>query len=156
MSYQSTKTYGHEQGFSCAFRQWRATHSHCSLLHGYALSFKFKFESDKLDDRNWVVDFGGLDDLKNTLRYWFDHKTLVSLDDPAYEQFLELEKVGLIKMRLLPNVGCEAFAIHAWGLARALINKKFPHVRVVSCEVCEHAGNSAIYTAEAGSAFGVV
>lgn len=31
--YQSTKTYGHDRGFSCAFRQWRAD-SHCRLIHG--------------------------------------------------------------------------------------------------------------------------
>ena len=35
--WRSTKTYGHEEGLSCCFRQWRATHSHCRLLHGYAL-----------------------------------------------------------------------------------------------------------------------
>ena len=43
IKYFSTKTYGHERGLSCAFRQPLALHSHCSLLHGYALSFSFKF-----------------------------------------------------------------------------------------------------------------
>lgn len=41
--YRSTKTYGHNAGLSCAFRQWKAN-SHCKYLHGYALSFKFVFE----------------------------------------------------------------------------------------------------------------
>ena len=62
--YYSTKTYGHEEGLSCMFRQPLATHSHCSLLHGYALSFSFKFGCDGLDDKNWVVDFGNLKELK--------------------------------------------------------------------------------------------
>ena len=62
--YYSTKTYGHEEGLSCMFRQPLATHSHCSLLHGYALSFSFKFGCNHLDDKNWVVDFGDLKDLK--------------------------------------------------------------------------------------------
>ena len=43
--WRSTKTYGHEEGLSCCFRQWRATHSHCRLLHGYALSFRLTFAS---------------------------------------------------------------------------------------------------------------
>lgn len=158
MSYRSTKTYGHEQGFSCAFRQWKATHSHCSLIHGYALAFKFMFEAVQLDDRNWVVDFGGLDELKNSLRYWFDHTTLVALDDPARQTFVELETKGLIKMRLLDQVGCEAFAKAAFNIAAASIGKKFQHVRVVSCEVSEHGANSAIYTPvyDTGNSFGVV
>lgn len=145
MRYRSTKTYDHSQGFSCAFRQWRATHSHCSLIHGYALSFTFVFEADKLDDRNWVVDFGALDELKNTLRYWFDHTTVIAADDPAREHFVKLETAGLIEMRILERVGCEAFAQHAYTLAAILVNKKFPHARVVSCEVKEHGANSAVY-----------
>ena len=59
MRYQSTKTFGHDLGISCAFRQWRATHSHCSKIHGYALSVTMVFEANTLDDRNWVMDFGG-------------------------------------------------------------------------------------------------
>ena len=55
--FKSTKTYGHDLGFSAAFRQWRAD-SHCKYIHGYALAFRFEFEADELDVRNWVVDFG--------------------------------------------------------------------------------------------------
>lgn len=143
--YQSTKTYDHNLGFSCAFRQWRATHSHCSLLHGYALSFKFTFEAEQLDALNWVVDFGGLDDLKTSLRHWFDHTTVIGLDDPAFETFVELHNAGLCQMRALPQVGCEAFARHAYELAVHHCHRQFPHVRVVSAEVREHGANSAVY-----------
>ncbi len=41
--YRSTKMYDHNEGLSCCFRQWRATDSHCRLIHGYALAFKFVF-----------------------------------------------------------------------------------------------------------------
>ena len=34
MKHKSTKTYGNDRGFSCAFRQALAD-SHCSLIHGY-------------------------------------------------------------------------------------------------------------------------
>ena len=50
MSYKSTKLF---EGFSCCFRQWRATKTHCRFLHGYAVSFKVTFEGE-LDHRNWV------------------------------------------------------------------------------------------------------
>ena len=34
-------------------------HSHCRLIHGYALAFKFVFATRELDERNWCFDFGG-------------------------------------------------------------------------------------------------
>lgn len=55
----SIKKYGHERGLSAAFRQWRAD-SHCKFLHGYSLEFEFEFGAHELDERNWVVDFGGI------------------------------------------------------------------------------------------------
>lgn len=85
--YQSTKTYGTDRGLSCCFRQWKATHSHCSTLHGYSLGFKFIWESETLDTRNWVFDFGGMKPIKNWLDYMFDHTILVAEDDPALELF---------------------------------------------------------------------
>ena len=78
MTYKSTKTYGHELGLSCCFRQWRAE-SHCRLLHGYALSIRLVFEAEELDVRNWVVDFGSLKSLKQMFVDTFDHKLLVPL-----------------------------------------------------------------------------
>jgi 6-pyruvoyltetrahydropterin/6-carboxytetrahydropterin synthase len=56
--YRSIKTYGHNEGLSCCFRQWRATHSHCRLIHGYALAFKLVFATRELDERNGVSILG--------------------------------------------------------------------------------------------------
>jgi len=144
MRYQSTKTYDHNLGFSCAFRQWRATHSHCRFLHGYALSFKFTFEATERDGRGWVVDFGGLDELKRQLSYYFDHTTLVSRDDPMGGVFQTLNEQGLIQLRQLGAVGCEAFAAMAYDMAADVVKSR-PNVRVVSAEVREHGANSAIF-----------
>ena len=44
--FYSTKTYGNDKGLSCCFRQWGATHSHCSLLHGYSIGIKIVFECE--------------------------------------------------------------------------------------------------------------
>ncbi len=57
--YLSTKTYGNDRGLSCCFRQWRSTHSHCSLLHGYSIGIKLIFEKLKEDKRVDYLIFNG-------------------------------------------------------------------------------------------------
>ena len=142
--YVSTKTYGHQSGFSCAFRQWRAE-SHCRLIHGYALKFEFVFESDELDVRNWVVDFGSLKSLKGWLEDMFDHTTLVAEDDPHLEWFKEAHAKGLIDLRILPSVGCEKTAEYVFEYAEMWLtdNGYTPRVSLRSVQVWEHEGNSA-------------
>ena len=146
MAYQSTKTYGHNLGLACCFRQWRAE-SHCQFFHGYSLAFRFTFEADELDARNWVVDFGSLKSLKGILEDTFDHKLVVAEDDPKLIAIMHLERLGLVQVRRLPDVGCEKFAEYVWGVADAWLasNGYAPRVRVVSVEVMEHGANSAIY-----------
>ncbi len=113
MKYTSTKTYNNIG--PVAYRQWRAE-SHCKFIHGYALSFHFEFESDTLDARNWVVDFGSLRPLKDFLEDQFDHTLLVALDDPQYNVIMELSDGGIAQVREFEKVGCEglASAIYEW------------------------------------------
>ena len=147
--FRSTKTYGHELGLSAVFRQWRAD-SHCNQLHGYALSFTFIFEADELDDRNWVVDFGGLKDLKRELVKMFDHKLVIAFDDPQREALEALADLGIADLTILPAVGCEKFAEYAADIADQILeaNGYFPRVRIRSVECREHGANSAIYEPE--------
>lgn len=147
MSYFSTKTYGHELGLSCAFRQHKAN-SHCAFIHGYALSFRFTFKAALLDDRNWVVDFGGLSYLKKKLIDAFDHKLLVAEDDPRKDEICMLGALGLADVVVVDNVGCEAFAQQAFMLAFAWLkeNRLLHRVAIHSVEVSEHGANSAIYS----------
>lgn len=152
--FYSTKTYGTDRGLSCCFRQWRATHSHCSLLHGYSIGVKVIFECDTLDERNWVMDFGGLKEFKAWLEHMFDHTLLVAEDDPQLDKLMTLgtDAFGIIAdIRVVPAVGCERFAELAFDrlskildedrTANTLLN---PTVRVRSVEVFEHDANSAI------------
>ena len=170
--YLSTKTYGNDRGLSCCFRQWRSKHSHCSLLHGYSIGIKLVFESETLDDRNWVMDFGGLKAFKEWGEWMFDHTTIVATDDPKLEIFLKLSEMGLndvggiLDLRLVPAVGCEKFAemcYHrmdnilqafkrgdSWYCPDTLreYKSRYPMgqgVKLRSVEVFEHAGNSATY-----------
>lgn len=105
--YISTKTY--RQIGPVAYRQWRAD-SHCNLIHGYAMSFHFEFETDTLDARNWVMDFGGLKPLKEKLEEWFDHTLLVAEDDPMKEHLLKLGDLNLAKITIVEKTGCEGIA----------------------------------------------
>ena len=150
-SYRSTKTYGNSAGLSAAFRQWRATDSHCSKIHGYALGFKFIFGAMHLDDRNWVADFGSLKPLKLALEDHFDHVFAVAHDDPQIAEILRLGDLGLAKVRVFDyGVGCERFACKAFSLAAKVVKDKYPDGRVwvESAECFEHDANSAIYTEE--------
>ena len=151
--FYSTKTYGNDRGLSCCFRQWRSTHSHCSLLHGYSIGVRVVFECETLDERNWVMDFGGLKEFKHWLEYMFDHTLVIANDDPEFELLSNLPK-HIADVRVVPGVGCERFAelaykelsnmLTQWNNKGTLLNKT---VRVKSVEVFEHEGNSAIYEA---------
>ena len=149
MTYYSTKTYGHIIGLACVFRQPNADHSHCHLLHGYSLQFKFTFGCDKLDNKNWAVAFGGLKPLKKWLEDHFDHKTALDVNDPHLDKFRELEKLDLVDIVIFDGVGAEMFAKHAFDFADKLIREKTDNrCYVVEVECAEHGANSAIYRKE--------
>lgn len=143
--YQSTKTY--KDLGPVAYRQWRAE-SHCNLIHGYSLSFKFTFEADDLDVRNWVVDFGGLKPLKAILEDTFDHTLLVAEDDPHLDWYLEASKRGIAKIAIMPALGCERVADMVFEVAEQWLKDAGygDRVRLVSVEVMEHGANSALRT----------
>ena len=140
--YRVIKTYGNETGHSCAFRQWKAN-SHCNLIHGYALGFEITFESVELNEQNWVIDFGDLGILKKYLKEMFDHTTVIAHDDPHYETFLELDKKQMIDLRVIPNVGCEAFAEEVFNFCQSTLENDRVYIR--SVRVFEHGSNSAVF-----------
>jgi 6-pyruvoyltetrahydropterin/6-carboxytetrahydropterin synthase len=144
--YRSTKTYDHNEGLSCCFRQWRAENSHCRQIHGYALAFRFVFATHTLDQRNWCMDFGGLKALRTWLHDMFDHTVLAAHDDPQLAEFERLAGLGLVNLRVLPAVGCEAVARYVFEhVGRMVGTDTAGRVWIESVEVREHSGNSAIY-----------
>lgn len=143
MPYISTKLI--ELG-SCAFRQWRATDTHCCKVHGYQLKAKFWFEGE-LDDRNWVVNFGGLKDLKAVLQKQFDHTLCVAQDDPLLHVFKQLHDLGGCDLRVMPGVGIELTAEFCYHAANNYVSQLTNNrCKVIKVEVWEHEANSAIYT----------
>lgn len=146
MKYQSTKIL--ELG-SCAFRQWRADHSHCHFIHGYRLVAKFWFACNSLDNKNWVVDFGGLKGLKLILEKQFDHTLCVASDDPLLSYFKQLHELGAADLRIMEEgVGIEKTAEWCFEKANIYI-KEITNNRcwVEKVEVWEHEKNSAIVSA---------
>jgi 6-pyruvoyltetrahydropterin/6-carboxytetrahydropterin synthase len=141
MKFKSTKVI--ELG-SCAFRQWKAD-SHCRFVHGYRLVAKFTFGCVGLDDKNWVVDFGGLKALKILLEKDFDHTLCISADDPLLKNFKELHDLGGCDLRIFDKgVGIERFTEHCFNVADTYIREKtVGRCWVEKVEVWEHEKNSA-------------
>ena len=135
---------------SAAFRQWKSIHSHCQFVHGYRLTADITFEADELDERNWIMDFGGLKELKKNLQETFDHKLVVAEDDPNLELFKQLEVAGGAEIVILPAVGCERFAEFVLIKADDFVKEKTGgRVRVQQVTIHEHEDNYATCHREA-------
>ena len=149
--FQSTKLF---DGYSTCFRQWKAEDTHCKFLHGYAISFKVWFEGE-LDYRNWVWDFGGMKRSKTQIKglspkdyfnYLLDHTVVVAQDDPYLDKFIQMDKDGIIQLRVLPATGCEKFAEYLYeAINKFLFEETNGRVKAVKVEVYEHERNSASY-----------
>ena len=97
-----------------------------------------------MDEKNWVVDFGGLKDLEAWLRRNFDHKTLVASDDPKFTEFKMLNDNGIIDMVVVESTGAEMFAKMAMEYSSKLIEDNYgDRCWVESVTVREHGANSA-------------
>ena len=153
--FQSTKIF---DNYTIAIRQWKAQHSHCQLLHGYALEFKVWFEpnddteNDGLDEMNWVVDFGGFKDapigngLKSWMDHMWDHTTLIQKDDPYYDIFEQMGQMGLAKVHFLEKMGAESCAKIVYDKFNEVLSKTDAgRCKVVKVECFENDKNSSIY-----------
>jgi len=150
--FTSTKVF---DGFSCCFRQWKATTTHCQYLHGYGVSFKVTFEG-KLDDRNWVWDFGGMkrattliDGMqpKAWMDYMFDHTVIMANDDPALSTFEDLDQHGIVQLRIVKATGAEKFSEFIFHKLNNFVKDETnERVQVKSVEFMEHGKNTAIYS----------
>lgn len=144
--FYSTKRWGHDAGFSMAFRQWGAS-SHCNQVHGYAIAVELTFYAERLNDTNWVMDFGALKPLKEIFAQKMDHATMVAKDDPHLDWYLDGEQRGLMRLMQVDAVGMEALAFDLYRTAKSWLKttSEYPRVSVHKVQVWEHAGNSAAY-----------
>ena len=142
--YTSTKTF---TGLPCAHRQWR-DEGHCSLVHGYDRTVIMTFGCSETDEKEWVVDFGGLKEVKKWLEEKFDHTLLINEDDPMRHVFEEHDG-KLWRLTIMPNIGMEGSAKYIFDHVDPMI-KEMTNDRcwVVSVECRENVKKSAIYTNE--------
>ena len=158
--YFSTKEF---DNYSVALRQWKASHSHCAQLHGYALSFKVWFASntpfddnDGLDDMNWICDYGGFkstdakptpgNGLKDWMNYMWDHTTLIEKDDPYLDYFESGAMEGLMQLRVMDKMGAESCARLVFDKFNDVLSKTDAgRCKCVKVECWEAPKNSSIY-----------
>ena len=143
--YRSTKSY---HSLPCAHRQWR-DEGDCQLVHGYDRSVHIVFQAKELDDKCWVMDFGGLRPIKAWLEDIFDHTLLINEDDPELDFFKDMDKRGLCRLRILPNIGMEGSAKYIFDYVDKWLEAETSgRVQVYSVECRENEKNSAIYYRE--------
>lgn len=154
------KTYPHSLGLSVCFRQHAAT-SHCRFIHGYALEVELEFAAPRLNDNNWVIDYGSLKPVKAWLQENFDHKFIVASDDPALHLFQDMNEDKsrggkLVDLLVIEKVGCEGFAQHIYSNVHYILVEQAKQgllqggtdngVFLESVTVREHPANQAIYS----------
>lgn len=151
--FQSSKVF---DGFSTVFRQHTAETTHCRFVHGYGISFKIYFEG-KLDERNWVWDFGGMKRAKTQIdgkspKEWmdfmFDHTLIVAENDPFKNAFIEMGEAGAAQVRVIPATGAEKFAEYIFNKVNEFVIKETEgRVEVIKVKFMEHGKNAAYYVA---------
>jgi 6-pyruvoyltetrahydropterin/6-carboxytetrahydropterin synthase len=77
----------------------------------------------------------------------FDHTTVIAPDDPEVELFKEMDKKGIVQLRLLEGpVGAEQFAKFIYEKINTFVQEETNgRVKIVRVEFFENKRNSAIY-----------
>lgn len=146
----STKRFG---PISVCHRQWKDK-GHCRWVHGYGRIVKVVFACDYTDDRNWVVDFGDLRWFKTWLEDSWDHKFVVTSDDPLLDEFKKLEQQDGISLNIVDAkyAAMEGQCRYIFDYLNPMIKSKTDQrCWVHSVEIFEHENNSAIYMTPSAS-----
>ena len=140
MTCQVTKRLG---GYPCCHRQWR-DEGHCSFLHGYDRWIELTWEGER-DERGWVVDFGGLTDIKNWLDHMYDHTTLLADDDPYLATFEALAKANVVDLRVTDPT-MEGMALTVAEFVNNWTTETHPNAKLIRVQCWENEKNSAVWT----------
>lgn len=123
---------------------------HCSFIHGYGRKIKITFACNQLDERGWVMDFGGLKQVRKWLEDEWDHRTLIHEDDPELTDLKEIELDGTIKLNVVSKPygpGIELSCLYVYDRVSPMIYKATDgRVWIETVEIWEHENNSASYS----------
>ena len=80
MKYYSTKKFG---PITTGHRQWKDS-GHCKYVHGYARYVEITFACHDLNDKQWVMDFGGLKHIKKHKKKMYKLRQAKKESSPFY------------------------------------------------------------------------
>ena len=133
---------------SVAHRQWKAD-SHCKYIHGYGRVIEMTFACEERDDRGWVMDFGGLKEIKQWIFDKWDHKLLIAADDPEYDRLWQLDVEGILQLMVMPEgygPGIEDSCKYLFDKLSSQISiMTDKRVRIQKVRIYEHENNWAEY-----------
>ena len=129
-------------------RNWNSD-THCATIHGYARSVEVTIGCDKLSDKGWVMDLGGLRFIKKLLEEAWDHRLLVSDNDPLLEDFRALEAKGALDLHVMDT--SKGWGPYLEGSCQFLADHIAPEVaritegqcRLLKVEIWEKTDNRA-------------
>jgi 6-pyruvoyltetrahydropterin/6-carboxytetrahydropterin synthase len=144
--YITTKTYDHNAGLTCAWRNWKAK-SKARFLHGYSLHVKIVLAVTMLDETGRALDLDDMEEIDSWLKETFSHTTCIAEDDPRLTDFQRLHSYGVIDLRIMSGVGMERFAETIWHRVRGWLCERDleSRVSVRTVEVMKHPANSGLY-----------
>ena len=152
----STKKFG---PISTGHRNWVAAFNasrdsvKCSKIHGYSRYVQLTFQGE-LDDKGWVMDFGDCKYIKQWLEDQWDHKVLVSDNDPELANLKLVEEMKLLDLTIVPTAnnwgpGIEGSATWLGDVMNEWVKTKTNgRVTIAKVEIWEHEFNSAVYIPE--------
>lgn len=122
----------------------------CSWIHGYGRYVEVYFTCDSLSDEGWVYDFGDCGYFKEWLKNNFDHKTLISSDDPELEKIMSLHDENIMSVVVIPNKNgwnpsIEGSCKWVFDEFNHYLRHHERNVRVKAVKIFEHENNWAQY-----------
>ena len=131
-----------------AHRQFRHE-GRCAFIHGHNWAIEIEFACTKLDERGFVVDFGGLGFLKKWIDENLDHACLFAEADPERAALLK-NHPKLFKPLVIDSVSTEGIAKFLFETFEPMVHREFgERVWVQQIILHEDTKNSARYEPDA-------
>ncbi len=118
---------------------------HCADIHGHSWTFEFTFAAGSTDEAGFIMDFGKLQPLKAWIENRFDHKLVLSGDDPKAKHLVaSLQDEHLADIKIIPDCSAEGIAAYLLECAGEVIHEiTAGRVSLVRVTVREDSRNSA-------------
>ena len=129
----------------CVAHRNHKAQTHCAMVHGYARTVELTF-TGPLDHNEWVVDLGALAFIREFLKEQWDHRLLLSDQDPLLEDFKQLEKKGALHLNIMDSSkghgptlegSCKFIA----DFVRSELSRLMPQVKLSKVEIWEKTDN---------------